>query len=644
MSVQQFESRLQQLDDAIRRQSDGASVAVLARDALSCLAPTVMAALLLSDQRQTERSGPKILLSTGESPEDDPAIVTSLIAGLEHYRIVSDRELQETRHSSGEPVAQVDHRSVNRWIACRRPLSSAFSAITVFQVSEEPRDARLVRDAVEAISDTLQSMACRILIESLLRQQRCHQKLSPVIQELLLTTDAQNILQRFAEKTALLLPQTRVSICHSSDSETRLTAISGTVSHDAHAAAVQVIKDVVEQVLHDSRQQSRWLLTDQHDVHGSANYPDAEDRAALATVLTKLAVAGVTAIRCEPLESDHERPTHFLVFEHFGAADVVADEDLIHAVADCGRSVVLRQDVMRIHSGQQASGLTRRRIMAAALVSGFACLWLIPARFEIEVSGQLFPSERRRVFAPDDGMVEEVLVLSDQRVLKDAPLLRIRNPERELELNRVLGDIETTASRLQAVRTTRSGSSTRPATEVSESGSEEQELEQKLRTLREEQVLLEQQIESLTVRSPVDGLVYQRRLQEQLTARPVQRGQMLLEIGNDSTGWIAELNIPDDVVGYVKEAAGIELPVEFVRAGRSGHPESATLISLSDASHIEDGQVGCSAFARLNASMTNEFRPGESVTARIDCGRRSLGFVWFRELIEFCQKKRFEWL
>lgn len=643
MSVQQFEIRLQQLDDAIRRQSEGASIIVLARDALNCLVPTVMASLFLSDQRQTAGDQLKMLLSTVESTGNALSVVASLPVNLEHFQIVSGPSMKGAADPNGEPSSVGEHSFGNCWIACRRPVSAAFSAITVFEIEEEPRDLRLVRDGVEAISDALQSVACQTLIESLLKQQSCQQQLSPVVRELLLITDAQNVLNRFVEKIASLLPQTRISICRSFTAGIRLAAISGTTSHDTNAAAVKVIEDFVSRML-NSRQQRRWLLTDQHNDDLSVNHPGNKDRAGFEPVLTKLKVAGVAAIRCEPLASGSEMSSHFLVLEHFGPANALADEDLIHAVVDCGRTVVLREDLKQVDSDQHVSGLTRRRMVAAALLFGSACLWLIPARFEIEASGQLFPSERRRVFAPDDGMVEEVLVSSDQRVSKDSPLLRIRNPERELELNRVLGDLETTASRLQAVRTTRSGPTNRLATDVSESGSEEQQLEQKLRTLREEQLLLEQQIENLTLKSPVDGLVYQRRLQEQLTARPVQRGQMLLEIGNDSSGWIVELTIPDNVVGYVKEASGIERKVELVRAGRSGQPISAKLMYLSDASHVEDGQVGCSAVARVDASIAMEFRPGESVTARIECGQRSLGFVWFRELIEFCQKKRFEWL
>jgi len=34
-----------------------------------------------------------------------------------------------------------------------------------------------------------------------------------------------------------------------------------------------------------------------------------------------------------------------------------------------------------------------------------------------------------------------------------------------------------------------------------------------------------------------------------------------------------------------------------------------------------------------------ESRTGSGVSAKIDCGKRSLGYVWFHDVIEFIQSK-----
>ena len=55
-------------------------------------------------------------------------------------------------------------------------------------------------------------------------------------------------------------------------------------------------------------------------------------------------------------------------------------------------------------------------------------------------------------------------------------------------------------------------------------------------------MLLDEQINSLSLHSPISGVVYQRRLKERLETRPVQRGQQLMEIVNTAGDWQLELH------------------------------------------------------------------------------------------------------
>jgi hypothetical protein len=51
------------------------------------------------------------------------------------------------------------------------------------------------------------------------------------------------------------------------------------------------------------------------------------------------------------------------------------------------------------------------------------------------------------------------------------------------------------------------------------------------------------------------------------------------------------------------------------------------------------GELSTLAKVTLNSKEIPELRPGSSVIAKLDCGRRSLGFVWLRELFEFLQTR-----
>ena len=308
---------------------------------------------------------------------------------------------------------------------------------------------------------------------------------------------------------------------------------------------------------------------------------------------------------------------------------------------------------------------TRQKSLLAAFLAGLL-LTFVPANFEVEVGGQLFPVERYRVFAPDHGVVEDLAVNTDETVNAGEFLLRLQNAEQDLERSRLLGEIDSTSSRLQAIRATRSsnngsipGIQNNRSTDLS---SEELQLEQKLASLREEQLLVDQQWKSLSLHSPIAGIVYQRRLKERLESRPVQRGQLLMEIVNSNSRWQMELQLPENVVGYVRSAADVrhaaQSPSEGLAPGVSqvGHSVrfwlssqpsksfATNIDSLEQSAHVYEQRLTCLATAPCGDLNTEQLRPGQSVTARIHCGRRSLGFVLFREVIEYLQKKRFAWL
>jgi hypothetical protein len=53
----------------------------------------------------------------------------------------------------------------------------------------------------------------------------------------------------------------------------------------------------------------------------------------------------------------------------------------------------------------------------------------------------------------------------------------------------------------------------------------------------------------------------------------------------------------------------------------------------------EQNQATVLVTVRVDPSRLPVLRPGATVVAKIDCGRRALGFVWFHDLIEFVQTR-----
>lgn len=285
-----------------------------------------------------------------------------------------------------------------------------------------------------------------------------------------------------------------------------------------------------------------------------------------------------------------------------------------------------------------------RRPMAAALgslalVAACALLAVVPADFSVPAEGTVQPQVRRNLFAPADGVVAELNAEHGERVATGDVLLRIRNPSLDLEQSRLSGELQTAQAKLDAVRSTRSRPESSPAIgEQDRLASEEEQLKQQLRGLEDQLKVLGQLRGELDIASPLNGIVLTWNTRQLLADRPVKQGQALLAVADPAGPWVLELRVKDAQVGHVlasQRAGSTSLPVTFLLASDPALTHHGQLDSLALATDAAEGESAADAIATLNGQLPAGVRAGSQVTARIHCGRRSIGYVWFHDLIDF---------
>jgi beta-lactamase regulating signal transducer with metallopeptidase domain/multidrug resistance efflux pump len=129
---------------------------------------------------------------------------------------------------------------------------------------------------------------------------------------------------------------------------------------------------------------------------------------------------------------------------------------------------------------------------------------------------------RFEVAAPADGEIVEVLVKHGQTVKKGDVVVRMRNSYLEATMLELTRKLSTTQSQIATIRPL--------ATNRRLSEGELKTLAQQEKSLQEQLALLQEDIKSLMVRSPIDGQVATRMVFELLIHRPVRKGQVLLAI------------------------------------------------------------------------------------------------------------------
>lgn len=454
----------------------------------------------------------------------------------------------------------------------------------------------------------------------------------------------------------------RLSVLAARGRRLRLVATSGVGRVERRSRAAQRLEQLAELV---RRTDEPAFYTDgQCDAHlpiaeTLERHADESHARQIAAIPLARPAESVDESQDKPARTKREVPSFVLVAEQFDADHGnLQRERLVEVGEVCTTALYNALDFDRLPLGgvlrslsavkQLITGHLPRAVMIlGALVAVVAALVFVDADFTIEAPGTLQPIVRRDVFASRTGLVDEVMVAHGDDVAAGQELVRLRDPSLELELKRVLGEMETVRRQLDAVRATKTNRDMRDAapTEIYRLSAGEREFAQRLENLQSELELLTQQRDLLVVRSPIAGRVLTWDLADRLIARPVERGEVLVTVADLSADWRLELEVPDDRIGYVMAARNElqpDLPVRYRLRAEDDAKHTGSIEEISMTADVDAGPGATPSpqvlvkvaldSQELRDATQGELRPGLSARAQIECGRRPIGYVWLHDV------------
>ncbi len=292
----------------------------------------------------------------------------------------------------------------------------------------------------------------------------------------------------------------------------------------------------------------------------------------------------------------------------------------------------------------QSWGLTRVGVAIAAVVTLMAALVLIRTDFEIAAPATLVPRVERNVFATANGTILEVRVKHGDQVESGDVLAVLDDPQLALDTQRVRGEINATTKRLEAIAVSRTDRRVQEeaSNEQLSLSAEAEQLRRRLESLKQQLKILDRRRASLALRSPIAGQVLTLDIYNLLIGRPVERGQAIFAIADLNKGWKLLAEVDQDRIGHVvaaRQGESTELPVRFRLAGElgltfTGQVESVAAITVLKTDDLDQCPPAVPVHIVVDAIDLPAARPGMNAEVRIDCGRRSLGYVWLHEACE----------
>ena len=492
-----------------------------------------------------------------------------------------------------------------------------------------------------------------------------HETLDPVSTAFVLANEARRIIG--CDRVSVLVKRGR---------KLRLEAVSGQESIERRASAVQAVEALVRVVAKagdplwhpDPATELPPQIEEELEV-----YVDESHATALAIIpLEKpkptpvVQTGGVDAVAVAKAEAAPKvapEPIGAIVAEWFSSSTFEGGKRArVELVAEHGRVALanalahtslplypLLNLLGKSKALTTARNLPKTILAVLAATAAILALVLVPADLRLEGKGTLEPVHHRDVFAGIDGVVESIAPGVEHAAdVKEGQLLAsLRNIELDVALTDVLGRKAASEEQLVSTRRAILEDNKISADEKTRMAGRAAQLQREIESLEAQRKLYETKKLDLAVRSPIEGVIVTWQVRDRLMLRPVEKGQVLLNVADKTGPWELEIHLPDDRLGHVNRAyaetraAGRELEVDYILATDPGTRHIGTVKEIHEQAEVR-GEQGNTVLLRITIDPSRhekeELGAGASVTARINCGKRPLGYVIFHDLVAFIQQ------
>jgi len=519
---------------------------------------------------------------------------------------------------------------------------------------------RFLMQMCDIASDYLRNQRIR----SFAQQQSMWQQLEQFIRIVHKVLETEQTVFAIANEGRRLIDCDRASVAMGTGRQCRIRAVSGLDSIERRAEQVKKLGSLAAAVIRTG--QPLWYTGEDDDLppqiekklHG---YVDKSHTKMLAIIPLVESVA--EADDSQQAQSQKPNPIGALIIEQLKDSrispalekrtDIVVQHGQMALTNAAEHNSIFLMPVWKtIGKMTNAFGVKNRlKTLTAlgALGATIAFLALFPYSFGLGAKGSLIPERQHEVFAKVDGTMEAVYVSDDgdTKVQIGQELARMKNSDIALEIGRIDGEIAVQQAEIASNRQLQRGRLD-PIDNVQVAG-KIAEATKLIESLTAEKSVKLQEQALLVVTSPANGRVINWNVRQNLMHRPVTRGQNLMTIVDPETSWQIELEMPEKRLSHLIKArreSDEPLTVTFGLVSNPGTEYEGKLLDIDEKLDVysDDGNTALVRVEFANDVIDPDLLKSETrVTAKVQCGKRSIGYVIFHEMFETVQSTVMFW-
>ena len=283
-------------------------------------------------------------------------------------------------------------------------------------------------------------------------------------------------------------------------------------------------------------------------------------------------------------------------------------------------------------------------VMASLVALAIIAMMIFKTDLTITADGTIMPETERVIYAPQEGIIDKLLVNHGSNVQQGQRLIELKSIHLNSKISELESEIATEKKKVAAIEALKNSlnrGTQQGQTELRKLAGDEIESAQRMQNLEAQLNLLLDQKSELTLTSPISGLIVTWDAKKKLNSRPVRPGDALLRVIAEDGSWLVEAHVADTRISHlIGTASGnkdlSEVPVTVSVATFPGEEFAGKIKTVSQTA-FNDPQTQQSTIAvvvEIEHDKDIQFQPGSSVVVKFNCGESSYGYAWFNEFID----------
>jgi HlyD family secretion protein len=282
-------------------------------------------------------------------------------------------------------------------------------------------------------------------------------------------------------------------------------------------------------------------------------------------------------------------------------------------------------------------------ITTAVIMTMILLVALFPVPLVVYSTATIRPQEVQTISAPRPAVVDQIHVRHGQSVLRGERLLTLVDPELEEQLTTLMGRRAVLLQQQSHWTETLVDTTSNQRDRYEQIQGEQRLVSEEIQTIDDQMSVLNRVLESLVIRADRNGIVDAWQIEQRLASRPLQRGDVLLQVIAENTPWIVEASVAQSRIAHVQQAADhTKLTANVALESNPNQILTASLAQVGP-SHVDEqnSQPSTSVLLRLNEQASTELsarqgignQSGAPARVMFHCGQTPVAYVLLQDLI-----------